>query len=85
MKREFKTVTYKRVLPQLLAELKKHFDNDRYRKSRTYAHILSVTGDEVELERIAAIEPDLRVVIAFAKLRGFTDLEQHCRNIIRLF
>ncbi len=85
MKREFKTVTYKRILPQLLAELKKHFDNDRYRKSPTYAHILSVTGNEVELDLIRAIAPDLSVIIAFAKLRGLTTLERLSRDMIRLF
>lgn len=85
MKREFKTATYKRLLPQLLAELKKHFDNDMYRKSRTYTRILNITGDEVELDSIKAIAPDLSVIIAFAKLRGLTTLEQLSRDIIKLF
>lgn len=87
MKQEQKHVTYLRLLPHLTAELEKHFNNDRYRKSRTYGRILDVTQnrDENRMQDIRAIEPELSVIIAFAKLRGLTTLEQLSRDMIRLF
>jgi hypothetical protein len=87
MKREQKHLTYLRLIPHLIAEMKKAFDNDRYRNSPTYVRVLAVTQRRggIRMDDIGVIESELTVIIAFAKLKGHTDLERYARQIIKLF
>lgn len=85
MRNKRKTEQYRKVLGEFLPELQRVFDNDIYRDSPLYKKIVRVVSNMERIQEVIIIRSDLNQIIAFARLKGYSDLERLTREVIRLF